>query len=72
MSSALTFYMAMLLNPKVQAQAQAEIDSVIGKDRLPSIADKPELPYIRSILAETYRWSPAAPLGRFSTLTTFV
>ncbi|PPQ88179.1 hypothetical protein CVT25_005144 [Psilocybe cyanescens] len=63
MSSALTFYMAMLLNPKVQAQAQAEIDSVIGKDRLPSIADKPELPYIRSILAETYRWSPAAPLG---------
>lgn len=62
----------MLLNPKIQAKAQAEIDSVVGKDRLPSIADKANLPYVRSILAETYRWSPAAPLGRFSALPTYV
>ena len=55
--------MAMILYPKVQAKAQAEIDSVIGKDRLPLISDRANLPYIRSILAETFRWAPSIPLG---------
>ncbi|KAF8154861.1 putative monooxygenase [Crassisporium funariophilum] len=63
MSSALTFLMAMILNPRIQAKAQAELDSVVGTDRLPSISDRPRLPYIRSIIAETFRWSPAIPLG---------
>lgn len=57
--------MAMILNPRVQAKAQAELDAVVGKDRLPSMADKPNLPYIRSIVTEVFRWSPAIPLSRF-------
>ncbi|KAF8898066.1 cytochrome P450 [Gymnopilus junonius] len=63
MSSALSFFMAMILNPQIQAKAQAELDAVVGKDRLPTLADKPNLPYIRSIMAEVFRWSPAIPLG---------
>ncbi|KDR73159.1 hypothetical protein GALMADRAFT_722618 [Galerina marginata CBS 339.88] len=63
MSSALTFFMAMILNPRIQAKAQAELDTVVGKDRLPLISDRPNLPYIRSIMAEVFRWSPAIPLG---------
>jgi len=63
MSSALSFFMAMILNPRIQAKAQAELDAVVGKDRLPTLNDKPNLPYIRSIMAEVFRWSPAIPLG---------
>ncbi|KAF9527194.1 cytochrome P450 [Crepidotus variabilis] len=30
--------------------------------RLPLISDKPSLPYVRSVLAEVFRWAPAVPL----------
>ena len=63
MSAALSFLLAMILNPRVQAKAQAELDAVVGKDRLPLIGDKPDLPYIRSIVAEVLRWAPPLPLG---------
>lgn len=63
MSSAVTFWMAMILNPRIQAKAQGELDAVVGKDRLPTISDRPQLPYIRSIMAEVFRWGPTIPLG---------
>ncbi|CAA7262436.1 unnamed protein product [Cyclocybe aegerita] len=62
MSSALTFYLAMILNPSIQEKAHAEIEAVVGKDRLPTINDRPNLPYIRSIITEVLRSSPAIPL----------
>ncbi|KAH9947516.1 cytochrome P450 [Amylocystis lapponica] len=62
MSTVPTFFLVMTLYPKIQAKARAEIDSVIGLDRLPSISDKPLLPYCRSLITELYRWAPAAPL----------
>jgi hypothetical protein len=68
MSSALSFFLAMILNPRVQAKAQAELDAVVGKDRLPLIGDKADLPYIRSIVAEVLRWAPALPLGSLQIL----
>lgn len=64
MSSALTFWMAMILHPEVQAKAQAEIDAAIGQDQLPLISDKPKLPYVRSILTEVFRWGPTGSLGQ--------
>ncbi|PPQ89827.1 hypothetical protein CVT25_007528 [Psilocybe cyanescens] len=63
MSTALTFYMAMILHPHIQAKAQAELDTVVGTDRLPCIADMQRLPYIRSIMTEVFRWSPGLPLS---------
>ncbi|KAF9470940.1 putative monooxygenase [Pholiota conissans] len=62
-SAALSFIMAMILYPEVQKKAHAELDSVIGTERLPLISDRPNLPYIRSIMAETLRWAPPGPLG---------
>jgi len=62
-STVLTFFLAMILHPDIQAKAQAEIDSVVGTDRLPSIADRASLPYVRSLITELYRWIPAVPLG---------
>ena len=52
--------------PDVQRKAQAEIDTVIGQDRLPSIADKDRLPYLHAIMLELLRWMPIAPLGQSS------
>ncbi|OSX62626.1 hypothetical protein POSPLADRAFT_1180741 [Postia placenta MAD-698-R-SB12] len=63
MSTIFTFILAMLHYPDVQAKAQKEIDMVVGTDRLPSIKDRPALPYVRSLIAEVYRWNPAVPLG---------
>ena len=45
----------MLLYPDVQSAAQAEIDRVIGHDRLPGYEDKELLPYVTAIMKETLR-----------------
>ncbi|KAJ7186809.1 putative monooxygenase [Mycena filopes] len=63
MISAMNFFHAMLMNPEVQKKAQAEIDQVIGVDRLPRIEDKDSLPYVRSVVTEVLRLHPAIPLG---------
>ncbi|KAL5114903.1 hypothetical protein ACEQ8H_007221 [Pleosporales sp. CAS-2024a] len=59
----MTFFLAMMLYPDVQARAQAELDSVIPSSRLPVSSDKPHLPYITALLKETHRWHPVAPMG---------
>ena len=54
----------MALYPEVQKKAQAEIDAVIGPNRLPDFHDRHSLPYINAVLKETIRWNLVAPLGR--------
>ncbi|KAH9934348.1 cytochrome P450 [Fomitopsis serialis] len=63
MSTTFTFLLAMVRHPDVQAKAQAEIDQVVGSERLPSITDRPSLPYVRSVITEVFRWYPPTPLG---------
>ena len=58
----MVFVLAMVLYPDVQKRAQAEIDSVIGKDRLPTFEDRASLPYIDAIKQEVFRWAPVNPL----------
>ena len=55
----------MVLHPEVQKKAQAEIDAVVGPDRLPTFADRPNLPYIDALVKEILRWNPVAPMGKF-------
>ncbi|KAF8176425.1 putative monooxygenase [Mycena galopus ATCC 62051] len=62
-SSVLMFFLAMTLNPSVQAKARKEIETVIGSDRLPEIQDKDSLPYVRSVMTEILRWLPPIPLA---------
>lgn len=45
------------------AKARLELDAVVGRDRLPSSEDKPNLPYISAIVEEIFRWRPAGPEG---------
>ena len=51
-SAVTTFFLAMCLHPEIQVAAQAELDSVVGNERLPTMADRPSLPYINAIVKE--------------------
>ena len=55
--------MTMALYPEVQAKAQAEIDRVVGPDRLPQISDRDSLPYLTAIMQEVFRWQPIVPVS---------
>ena len=57
------FLFAMILNPDVQRRAQEEIDSVVGRGRTPTFADRPRLPYVEALLRELFRWRPVLPLA---------
>jgi Cytochrome P450 len=59
----------MCTHPHVQYTAQAELDNVIGSERLPSIADRARLPYIDALVKEVLRWAPVVPLGELSTMS---
>ncbi|KAI0746370.1 cytochrome P450 [Daedaleopsis nitida] len=62
-ATVLTCIMAMALYPAAQHKAQAELDRVIGPERLPSINDRHGLLYVNALIKETMRWHPALPLG---------
>ena len=53
----------MALHPEVQKKAQAEIDAVVGLNRLPDFEDRPYLPYVNAVVKESMRWHLVAPLG---------
>ncbi|KAG8947351.1 hypothetical protein FRC04_010799 [Tulasnella sp. 424] len=55
--------LVMMLFPSVQEKAQAEIDRVVGPDRLPTFDDRPDMPYLRAVVLETLRLSPSVPTG---------
>ncbi|KAJ7909515.1 cytochrome P450 [Mycena leptocephala] len=58
-----TFFLAMALYPDVQATAQAEIDKVLTKGRMPQLSDRASLPYVECLMREVMRWNPIGPLG---------
>lgn len=41
--------------PEIQRRAQQDLDRVVGRDRLPSMEDEADLPYIRAIVKEVER-----------------
>jgi cytochrome P450 len=46
------FVISLLQSPESQRKAQKEIDSVVGGDRLPVLADFERLPYIKALVRE--------------------
>jgi cytochrome P450 len=57
-------HQAMVLHPEVRKKAHAELDRVVGPDRLPSWDDYSELHYIRCIIKELLRCEyPLQPLS---------
>ena len=52
-ASSATALLYVLSNyPKIQAKAQAEIDEIIGRDRLPAYCDQENLPYVQAMIQE--------------------
>ena len=62
-SSLLILLLAIVRHPEAMKKAQAEIDKVIGSDRLPVVSDREELPYVQAIVKEVGRWHSVVPLG---------
>jgi len=58
----ITFLYLMMNYPGTQHRVQAEIDSVVGRRRLPNFEDRASLPYVDAVLRETMRWHPVLPL----------
>ena len=58
-----TLFLALAMYPEVQKKAQAEIDAVIGPNRLPDFDDRPFLPYINAVIKESMRWHLVLPMG---------
>ncbi|TFK41265.1 cytochrome P450 [Crucibulum laeve] len=59
----LTWILAMMHNPAIQAKAYAELESIVGNSRFPCFDDRSKLPYLEAVLSETLRWNPVTPLG---------
>ncbi|CAN6196084.1 unnamed protein product [Urochloa humidicola] len=52
----------LLKNPELLSTATAELDRVVGRGRLVRESDLPDLPYLGSVIKETLRLHPAAPM----------
>ena len=48
--------LAMVVYPETQKRAQAELDAVVGHDRIPTFADYENLPYIRGMVSLMFTW----------------
>lgn len=71
-STIMTFTFAMVKYPRVWKRAQAEIDAVLGVDKLPEFDDRQSLPYVEGIVREILRWKPIGPPGACSDFVFFL
>ena len=62
-STLLNFFLCMTLFQDAQTKAQAEIDAVVGRTRLPTLSDRQRLPYVKALFKEVIRWAPVVPTG---------
>lgn len=56
-------FLAMSLYPEVLRKAQAELDAVVGPNRLPDFEDRDALVYVNAIIKEALRWHVVTPLS---------
>ena len=53
----------MAVRPEIQKRAQKEIDQLLGGERLPTLSDQDDLPYISAMVKEIYRWHVPLPIS---------
>ena len=51
--------------PDIQARIHRELDNAVGRNRLPKLSDKPNLPYTEAVLLELHRIISLVPLSAF-------
>lgn len=57
------FTLAAVLHQDKVKILQDEIDSVVGRDRLPTFEDTEKMPYLAAFVKEVHRWRPVLPGG---------
>jgi cytochrome P450 len=57
------FMMAMILYPEAKNKAHEELDTVVGRNRMPVFQDYAHLPYIRALVKVIMRWCGVAPFS---------
>ncbi|XP_052006576.1 cytochrome P450 1B1-like [Xyrauchen texanus] len=63
LSTALQWIILLLIRyPEVQKRLQEDIDRVVDRSRLPTIADQPHLPYIMAFIYEVMRFTSFVPV----------
>ncbi|XP_047431458.1 cytochrome P450 2U1 isoform X2 [Mugil cephalus] len=62
-NSVLWTMLYMALHPDVQDKVQAEIDEVVGRQRVPSLTDKGSLPFTEAAIMEVQRLTVVVPLS---------
>jgi cytochrome P450 len=63
-STALSWWaLAMVAHPEYQRRAQAELDTVVGRSRVPTFSDISSLQYIQAMVKEVLRWRPPLPFS---------
>lgn len=53
----------LIRHPRILAQVQQEMDSVVGRDRLVNETDLPKLTYFQAVIKEVFRLHPSTPLS---------
>ncbi|OAP58986.1 hypothetical protein AYL99_06283 [Fonsecaea erecta] len=59
------FFKACAKYPEWIRDAQKELDTVVGSERLPDFSDRESLPYMTAVVSELHRWASATPLAFF-------
>ena len=59
----MTVILAMALNQPAQKRAQIELDTVVGAQRMPTVADMANLPYLAACIKESMRLHTLVPNG---------
>lgn len=55
MSAIMIAFSMLVADPVVQARVQAEMDMVVGKDRLPNFSDRENMPFMQCVISEVIR-----------------
>ncbi|KAH9474438.1 Cytochrome P450 monooxygenase 208 [Psilocybe cubensis] len=63
-SAIYAIFLAAVLNPGAVRKAQEELDRVTGNNRLPTFADRVDLPYTNAFALEVLRWHSVTPTGK--------
>ena len=56
-------FLALSRSPSALKRAQAELDAIVGPNRLPDFKDEASLVYVKATILEALRWHNVVPMG---------